>query len=379
MRSSLSSPITPRTALIALNAVSGLAPRTAFKLSQQEDFWPRLLNTSSEEAARALNISEKAVINLVNFPARDFKDQETARAEALGCRIVTILDDDYPLRLRDITDPPIVLYVQGSIPASDEVVLAIVGSRLATSYGLGIAERFAMRIVEAGAAVISGMARGIDAAAHKGALKARGRTIGVLGCGLDIVYPVQNKELYSQVAERGCLISEFPLGAEPYPYNFPRRNRIVSALSHGVVVVEANIRSGALITAEFALEQGREVYAVPGHIDSLQSRGPHELVRHGAKLIMSVEDIFEDIPALQLQPELFPVGKPVRPVKPADLTNDELKVITILDGDECSFDSLVARSGLPVPVLMGVCLSLQLRRLVRELPGKVYKAVSLTG
>ena len=370
MRSLRSSPISPRTALIALNAVSGLAPRTAFKLSQQDDFWLRLVNMPCGEAASSLGISEKAVINLVNFPAKDFQRQEELKAAAMSARIVTFKDDDYPAALKEIADPPIVLYVKGNLPAKDDVVIAIVGSRSATAYGLGIAEKFAMRIVEAGAAVISGMARGIDAAAHRSALKAFGRTVGVLGCGLDIVYPLQNKELYAEVADRGCLISEFPFGAEPMPYNFPRRNRIVSALSQGVVVVEANARSGALITAEFALEQGREVYAIPGRIDSPQSRGPLELLRHGAKLAICVDDIFEDIPGMKIQPELF---SRERPALPQDLTQDEMRIVGILGKGRCSFDMLATAGELPIPALMGVCLSLQIRRLVRELPGKFYE------
>ncbi len=370
MRSLRSSPVTPRAALIALNAVSGLTPRTAFRLSQQEDFWHRLMNTAPAEAAVSLGISEKAVINLVHFPASDFQHKEEAKTTDLGARIVTITDDDYPGRLKEIADPPIVLYVKGKMLAPEDVAIAIVGARGATAYGLGIAERFAMRMAEAGAAVISGMARGIDAAAHRGALKAGGRTVGVLGCGLDMVYPLQNKGLYAEVSDRGCLVSEFPLGAEPMPYNFPRRNRIVSALSHGVVVVEANARSGALITAEFALEQGREVYAVPGRIDSPQSRGPHELMRHGAKIVLCVEDIFEDIPGMQSQPELFPKEKAKRP---DDLTADEIRVLDILQEGRCSFDALSARAILPLPALIGVCLSLQLRRIVRELPGKIYE------
>lgn len=362
--------VSPRAALIALNAVSGLTPRIVFQLSQREDFWLELINTPVHVAAVELGISEKSVINLTHFPAIDFLMKEEAKAAELGARLITIRDDDYPCRLREIADPPVALYVKGRLPDRDDAVIAIVGSRQATAYGLGIAEQFAMRMAEAGAAVISGMALGIDAAAHRGTLKAGGRTIAVLGCGLDVIYPQRNRELHVEVPERGCLISEFPFGALPMPYNFPRRNRIVSALSHGVLVVEANARSGALITAEFAMEQGREVYAVPGRIDSLQSRGPHELLRHGAKLVLCVDDIFDDIPGLRRQPELFPVKKTI---KAEDLTADEIRVFGVLEEGRCSFDTLTARAELPLPALMGVILSLQLRRLVRELPGKYYE------
>lgn len=324
------------------------------------------------EAALLLGISEKAVINWQAFPVEDFERKESARAAELGAVIVTILDDDYPLRLKEIADPPVVLYVKGHLPDQDDAVVSIVGARQATAYGLGIAEQFAMRFAQAGAAVISGLALGIDAAAHRGTLKAGGRTLAVLGCGLDVVYPLQNRNLFTEISNRGCLISEFPFGAEPMLYHFPRRNRIVSGIAHAIVVVEAGLKSGALITAEFAMEQGREVLAVPGRIDVPQSRGTHELIRHGAKLALSVEDVFEELPGLKHQPELF---QPKKKVRAPDLTTDEQKVLSLLEAGELSFDGLVARAGLPVPVLMGVCLSLQLRKLVRELPGKVYESV----
>lgn len=369
MISSRSFQINSREGLIALNAVPGLSPRSSYNLSQAEDCWQRVINASSSEAANLLGIPEKTVVNLRHFPFDEFYREEMGRAEAAGARIVTLLDKQYPKALKEIPDPPLVIYVKGALPENDDVFIAIVGSRGATAYGLGIGERFAMRLVEAGVGIISGMARGIDAAAHWGALKARGRTIGVLGCGLDVVYPSQNSELYKEVSEKGCLITEFPMGTEPLPYHFPRRNRIVSALSYGVVVVEANARSGALITAEFALEQGRDVYAVPGRIDSPQSRGPHELLRQGARLVLDVNDILEDIPALKSQLELFPQET----VKAQDdLTADELRVLKAVREGRISFDALVSRTMLPVPALMGVCLSLRIRKMINEHPGKVY-------
>jgi len=360
----------PRTALIALNATSGLPPRTTFQISLQEDWVNRLCRGSFSETRSNVGINERTSINFNSLIASDFAQREINKARDNGVRIVTFLDDDYPSRLKEIADPPVVLYVKGRIPAPEDVLIAIVGSREASSYGLGIAEQFAMRFAEAGAAVISGLARGIDAMAHRGTLKAGGRTLAVLGCGIDMIYPFQNRDLYKEIAERGCLISEFPFGAEPYLYHFPRRNRIVSGLSHGVVVVEARQRSGALITAQFALEQGRDVFAVPGRIDVPYSRGTHELIRNGAKIILSVEDVFEEIPGLKSQPELF---SKVNKKKPSDLTADELKVLSIITQDAVSFDTLAAKAGLPVPALMGVCLSLELRRLVRELPGKMYE------
>ncbi len=372
MRSFTFSPAVRRTALIALNAVAGVSPRTAYKLSQQADLFDRWKGFSLPDAAAAMEISDKALVNWIALVESGFGEREELKAAETAARIITIIDEDYPQRLKEIIDPPVVLYVKGRLPAVDDAVIALVGARQATAYGLAVAEQLSMRLAEVGVAVISGMARGIDAAAHRGALKACGRTYGVLGCGLDIVYPVQNQELSRKTAEQGCLISEFPFGTEPLPYHFPRRNRIVSALSQGVVVVEANAKSGALITADFALEQGRDVLAVPGRIDSPQSFGPHQLIRNGAKIVLSVEDILEDIVGLKVQQELFQekVSK-----RPADLTVHEDRVLSIIEEGTASFDSLVSRSALSVPVLMGVCLSLQLRRVIQERPGKIYEII----
>jgi DNA processing protein len=371
MCSSVISAVTPRAALIALNAVPGLSPRAMFSVSRHSLLQGGFGKYSPSEAAALLGIHEKNVINWQALCASGFERAEQARADAAGVRIITILDDDYPLRLREIYDPPVVLYARGPLPQNDDIAVGVVGARHATVYGLSVAEQLSMRLAQAGAAVISGMAAGIDAAAHRGALKAVGRTVGVLGCGIDLVYPASNRGLYAEMSARGCLLSEFALGAEPLPYHFPRRNRIVSALSQAVVVVEANARSGALITAQFALEQGREVFAVPGRIDVPQSRGTHELIRNGARLFLSVEDVFEEIPGLSVQADLF--RKP-RSAARQGLTADERRVLALCAGDAVPFDALAAGSGIPVPALMGICLSLQMKRLVKELPGKFYAA-----
>ena len=210
-------------------------------------------------------------------------------------------DKDYPTNLRYVYQPPATIYLEGSIIAQDQIAIAIVGSRRATDYGLNNAERIGFELASRGIAVISGLARGVDSAAHRGALRAKGRTIAVLGSGLNRIYPPENKKLAQEVAQNGALISEFTPDTPPHRENFPRRNRIISGLSLGVVVVEAAKRSGALITANFALEQGREVFALPGKVDSFTSGGVHDLIKEGAKLIESTEDIIEELEPLKSQ------------------------------------------------------------------------------
>lgn len=208
-------------------------------------------------------------------------------------------DKDYPVNLRYIYQPPSTIYLRGELLLEDNIAIAIVGSRKATDYGLRNAERLGFELASRGVTVVSGLARGIDTAAHKGALRARGRTIAVLGSGLDVIYPPENKKLAEAITQYGAVISEFTPDAPPTRYNFPQRNRIISGLALGVVIVEAAKRSGSLITADFALEQGREVFALPGEIGSFTSEGTHNLIKQGAKLVQSIDDIIDELEALK--------------------------------------------------------------------------------
>lgn len=213
-----------------------------------------------------------------------------------GARFVTMDDEDYPAKLRDIANPPYLVYYKGSLPDDEELGIAMIGSRRATAYGLQATEHISRQLAERGVTVISGLARGIDSAGHKGSLAVGGRNVGVLGCGIDVVYPKENGKLFEQVAESGCVISEFPLGAQPLPKNFVMRNRLVSGLADGVVVVEATRKSGTQITVDYALEQGKVVFAVPGPIFSAMSVGTHSLIRDdGIKLVTCADDILEEL------------------------------------------------------------------------------------
>ena len=283
-----------------------------------------------------------------------------------------ILDPAYPSRLRTIADPPPLLYVSGSLEESDQLAVAVVGARRATPAGQMITERLANELAAAGFTIVSGLARGVDAAAHRGALAAGGRTVAVLGCGLGRTYPAEHERLRHEIEERGAVVSELPLDAPPHSGHFPRRNRIISGLSLGVIVTEAAIDSGSLITARLAAEQGREVFAVPGFVRAETSRGTHALIKEGAALIEEGQDVIDAI-APQLEPSTR--ARLVTPRKQAvaeDLGNHERLVYDALSYDPLTVDHLYERTGLPVAAVMASLLSLELQRRVRQLPGQRY-------
>ncbi|TLY26283.1 MAG: DNA-protecting protein DprA [Nitrospirae bacterium] len=287
-------------------------------------------------------------------------------------------DERYPAWLRAIHDPPAVLYCDGSVEPGDRQAVAIVGARKATPYGLRVTETLASELSGLGFTIVSGFARGIDAAAHRAALEAGGRTIAVLGCGLDVDYPPGHAPLRAEIAAGGAVLTEFVPGTPPYATNFPRRNRIISGLALGVVVVEATEESGSLITARLALEQGREVFAVPGPLDAPTSRGPHGLIKQGAKLVETVDDVVEE-----LLPQVErPLLRPVRAAGPApacsrrteahDLTPGERGVLGLVGKEPRHLDDLTEQSRLPAAEVARILLGLELKLLVHQLPGQQY-------
>jgi DNA processing protein len=308
--------------------------------------------------------------------ARDELDVETELqlCREHGLRIVTEADEDYPPGLRDIPDPPGVLFVRGRLEPRDVMAIGVVGTRHATQYGLRQAERLGEGLTRAGFTVVSGLARGVDAAAHRGALQAQGRTLAVLGSGLLKLYPPEHRGLSEQIAESGAVLSEAPLRAKPLSGAFPQRNRLISGLSLGVIVVEASLRSGALITAEHAMEQGREVFAVPGPIDSHVSHGCHRLLREGARLVESVDDVLEELGPLAGVASLGD-DRDVR--HPAELQlNDQERIV--LDAIACqptSVEQIVTDSQLPVARVLSTISVLEMRRLVRRLSGQLVARV----
>jgi DNA processing protein len=291
-----------------------------------------------------------------------------ADCAAAGVEIVLRSSPLYPRPLQEIPDPPGVLFVRGRLAPQDALAIAIVGSRHASHYGTTQAERLAAALARAGLTIISGLARGIDAAAHRGALAAGGRTIAVLGSGVLNIYPPEHAELADEVAAAGALVSENAPASEPFSGAFPQRNRLISGMSLGVLVVEASLKSGALITARHAMEQGREVFAVPGRIDSRTSQGCHRLIRDGAKLVESVDDILEELgPLVEAAPS--PTGMPIH--HPAELVlNDiEKQVLTAIPADGTLIDQVIAVTHLPPPQVLSVLSVLEMRRLIRRLSG----------
>ena len=368
----------------------------------------RLLNHfgTPEKAYFAETGQIDRIEGLAQKDARAFSDKSMdevngimERCERLGIRIITIQDAEYPDRLKNIYDPPCVLYVKGRVLDFDEeVAIAVVGSRRATRYGIAAAERISKRLSECGAVIISGMASGIDSSAHTGALMAKAPTVAVLGCGVDVIYPPSNKTLYQKIAENGTIISEYPPGTRPYGSNFPVRNRIISGLSLGVVVVEAPEKSGALITAGLALEQGRDVFAVPGNIDAFESAGSNRLIRDGAILVGDAWDILREYVSQypdKIVERLAPAQRPAAGMPSAkgketgtDKDEDEniglAEAIKGLDGGERSIiaslgsaplhvDEITEATGLPVSKVLSLLTMLELKGLVKQQSGKTFR------
>ncbi len=305
---------------------------------------------------------------------------EMSRAEAAGMRIITPADSDYPPALKTIHDPPLALYLRGDAEALRYSAVAVVGTRAPTTYGRETARRFAYLLARAGLTVVSGLARGIDTEAHRATLKAGGRTAAVIGSALDRLYPAENRELAEQiVASGGALLSEYPLGRPPDRQTFPMRNRIVSGLSGGVLVVEAGRTSGTLITAAQALEQGRAVMAVPGRIDSPAAQGCHKLLRQGATLVECLDDVLDELQALpgtrRANPAAAADEPPSAPAPAAPALDDvERRILQVLEGGELSVEALIERTGLPAGVVGARLMGLEMRRLLRRLPGHLVTA-----
>ncbi len=325
----------------------------------------KALAASLDEISRIKGVNSSAALSLINH---DYSREAELAAAALnksGAKLVTLLDDDYPVLLKEISDPPPYLYLKGKLPAA-KTAIAIVGSRRASDYGLSVTAKFARELAEQGVTIVSGLAMGVDAAAHKGALQVSGATVGVLGCGIDLVYPAENRQLYRQMEEKAAIVSEFPPGTQPDASNFPRRNRIISGMSRGVLVVEAAEKSGSLITARFALEQGREVFAVPGNINFRASRGTNSLIKQGAKLVETVADIMGELPPESVNLPLWAQNQGF------SFSADEEQMCRLLADKPLHIDELTVRSGLTVAAVSVMLLRLELQGAVMQIPGKLF-------
>jgi DNA processing protein len=355
-------------ALLTLLSVPGLGPRRVLALVGKLGSPEVVLGASISELCRVDGIDVTMAQRTKTQADREFARDQVRRAERLGVEFLTYWHPSYPRALKQIPDPPPLLYCRGSLAGEKETYLAVVGTRTPTSYGRVMAEKLCRELAERGVTIVSGLARGVDTIAHRAALRAGGRTVAVLGSGLDVIYPSENTDLARKIASQGALLSELPLGTKPDAPNFPRRNRIIAGMCVGTLVVEAGEESGALITARYALEQNREVFAVPGNVTSEKSRGTNRLIKDGAKLVESADDILDEI-----RPQLPSLLREVRREPPQPpLSGLEKKVFDALSGEPKHIDTLAAEVGEDPGRVLAALLSLELKNLVTQLTGKYF-------
>ena len=392
--------------LIHLNMIQGVGLKTLQILRDVFGSAERTLQATPDELEKIDQLSPAMRDLLKRKPIQYPIERELELIHEYGCQVMTLYDAAYPQCLKAIDTPPLVLYIRGELTPEDSLSLSIVGSRDAKDYGRKVSYRLSYQLAQHGLMVVSGLAKGIDTSAHRGALEAGGRTIAVMGNGLSFIYPAANSDLAEKITESGALISEFPMDVKPKPRNFPRRNRIISGLTLGTVVVEASNRSGALITARLAGEQGREVFAVPGEIFSELSTGTHKLINNGAKLINTVDDLLNELPPYALNriqsdvpapqmPDIetrssqkSPIEKsnpkpaatqppsevqqPIQSAPPPGLTPDERTIFDAIEVPSSHIDTIVRATQLPISQVSSVLLMLELKGIIQQLPGKQF-------
>ncbi len=367
---------------LKLIRAEGVGPTTFARLLKHFGSVDRALGASASELAKVDGIGFKTAEQITRTRNKFNAAAELELAGKLGVWLITLTDRRYPPVLRKIYDPPPVLYIKGSLTASDNLCISIVGSRRCSLYGREQASRFAHLLSSAGFTICSGMARGIDSAAHQGALSAGGRTIAVQGCGLANIFPPENEKLFELITESGACISELPLRYEPLSENFPPRNRIIAGLALATIVVEAGSYSGALITAKAALDYNREVMAIPGKIDSPLSKGTNQLLKQGARLIDSVDDVTEALGYIgeQLQSHTSAaaekaaeeIEKPLFDVSRLKLTDNERKIYDCLDKEPVHIEQIIAETELAPGHVNAALISLRLKGLIKQLPGSYF-------
>ncbi len=369
---------------LALRLVPGLGTLGALKLLEKLKS-PQAIFRASASELEAAGLSSALARNIASGCAFEDAITQQERMMKAGAELISLHDRRYPVRLREIFDPPLVLFAIGRSELLHSHAIAVVGTRNPTPYGVAAAERLSADLARAGLSIVSGMARGIDTAAHKACLRENGDTIAVLGCGVDVLYPADNRKLYEDIGKRGLLVSEFPMGAPAYPQNFPIRNRIVSGLSLGVLVVEGAQHSGSAITARLAMDQGREVFAIPGNITSKMSWGPNLLIKQGAKLVQEWSDITNELPVAvrrdlvtraqqKLEPDLaLPLAE--EPETPLQALAKQLLSVLQVDVPQQLETLLATFEGVSSSELIGALFELEMSGLVRQLPGKNFVKV----
>jgi len=346
-----------KNSTIFLNLVKTLTPKKIASIFQSLSDSDAILSFSEKRLSEIPLLTKKDIDEIITLKSNNTLEKELKRIDSENITVIDIFDENYPKLLKEISNPPIVLYVKGNLSVLNDFIFSIVGTRIPSIYGLNMAESFAKGLASLGINIASGLARGIDTAAHKGALKT-GKTIAVLGSGILNVYPKENKHLSEMISENGALVSEFPLLEPPLKENFPRRNRIVSGLARGVLVIEAAERSGALITAHSALEQNREVFALPGKVDSPLSKGTHILIKEGAKLVDSITDILEE-----LNIKFDDTKGEKNTIK---LNGEEKVIFEMIENDGIHLEEIILKSKLAQPIINKIILNLQLNGMIKE-------------
>ncbi len=360
-------PVTEAEAYIALNMVPHVGPVRLRRLLAFFGSATAILQARPQQLREVEGIGPEASESIAGWEKTVDLSGELRRVEAFGAHVVTPSDAAYPPSLKEIHDPPIVLYVWGELSPRDAHSIAVVGTRKPTHYAMECTKKLSYQLAYSGLTVVSGLARGIDTAAHQAALAAKGRTIAVLGSGLECLYPAENQDLAEKIAASGAVVTEFPMQKRADRQTFPMRNRIITGLAFGLLVAEAGLKSGSLISATQAGEQGRSLYAVPGRIDQPNAFGSNRLIQQGAKLVMSAQDILDDFGLLfREQPELIPAAAPV------ELSPVEQTLYASLDGEETTIDELVGKCGLPTHEVSSTLLALEMRSLVKQLPGSRF-------
>ncbi len=354
-------------ALVSLNLIPQIGSVCLEKLlgcfSKPED----IFNSNARNLTAI--VGQKIAEGIASFDHKRL-EKDLFLAKETGVKIITLFDQDYPQVLKEIPASPIVLYVLGSITQDDNLAVGIVGSRCASYYGLNSTEKFSIELASYGITIVSGLARGVDTCAHRAALKAKARTIAVMGSGFNHIYPEENTDLVKDIALCGAVISEFPMDTMPLPSNFPRRNRLISGLSKGILITEAARNSGALITADFALEQGRDVFALPGRIDSGNSAGTNKLLKQGAKLVTCCQDILEELNLTVAVNTEKPKNQAVK--QEVNCTEEENILYNCISQKAVAIDDLVEKTSLPSNRILSLILKLQFKKLIKELPGKQF-------
>ncbi|MCK5149245.1 DNA-processing protein DprA [bacterium] len=360
-----------RVQLFALSLVPGIGPAKILRMLEHFGSVENIFQADIKERSFINGITSVLALELSNNKYIDLATKALDRADKLCLSIIIWGDKDYPDSLKSLYDPPIALWVRGDICRISSRRISIVGMRAASEYGTYAADYIASALARSGVAIISGGARGIDTIAHRAAIKADGQTVAVLGTGADIIYPPENAALFRSISETGAIITEFAPGTQPLPGHFPRRNRIISGLSYGTIVVEAGEKSGALITAYMALDQGREVFAVPGDIRSAKSRGTHRLIQQGAKLIHSVEDILAELPGMANNG----AEQKEMQFEPGNLTASEQIVWNQLSKSPIHIDKLASQCEKSTSEVMAILLSMELKNWIAQQPGMLFKRI----